>query len=231
MAKTKIRIPALELDRNGPAELRGVDERPTLSVAPINLQELTLRLVGTAPLKQARFPAKAMQALKSKMEAGSTAQKGAKRKARDFDADFREAMHISTEGWVGVPAAAFRNAAIDVCRMVGFKMTHAKMSIFVLADGFDEVDGTPLIKLIAGKPEKTEEAVRNATGVVDIRIRPMWRDWEVRPTIRFDGDQFTATDVVNLMSRAGIQIGIGEGRPFSKSSNGTGHGTFEVVET
>jgi hypothetical protein len=200
-----------------------------LSISPINLQTLTVRLVGTAPLKQARFSAKAIQAMRDKMEAGGTAKKGKARQARDFDSDFKHAQHISSEGWNGHPASALRNACIDACRMVGFKMTHAKMSIFVKADGLDEVDGTPLVKILAPPPERTEETVRNATGVVDIRVRPMWRNWAMDVSIQFDADQFTANDVLNLIGRAGTQIGIGEGRPFSKSSNGTGHGTFRVA--
>jgi hypothetical protein len=71
-------------------------------------------------------------------------------------------------------------------------------------------------------------ATRNATGVADIRVRPMWRKWALNVVLRFDADQFTTSDVVNLLSRAGEQVGIGEGRPFSKSSNGLGFGTFTV---
>jgi hypothetical protein len=177
---------------------------------------------------QARFSAKAMQAMMEKMAAGSTAKKGKKRDPRDFDDDFQQAMHISTAGWIGLPAAALRNACIDVCRMAGFQMTRAKMSIFVEADGNDKVDGQPLIKLDAGPPERTEMATRNATGVVDIRIRPMWREWRLHPVFRFDGDQFTDSDIINLLMRAGLQVGLGEGRPFSKSSNGMGYGTFTI---
>jgi hypothetical protein len=180
---------------------------------------------------QARFSAKAMQAMMAKHEAGSTATKGKKRQPRDFDDDFQQAMHRSTEGWIGVPASALRNACIDVCRMVGFKMTHAKMSVFTEADGFDVVDGIPLIRLDAGEPERIDMAVRNATGVADIRVRPLWREWKLCVVIRYDADQFTASDVANLLARAGQQVGLGEGRPFSKSSNGLGFGTFEIVET
>lgn len=199
-----------------------------VSIKPLNFQTMELRLIGTAPYMQARFSAKAMQAMKDKMEAGSTAKKGAKREARDFEDDFRQAQHVSEDGWNGIPAGAFRNACIDVCRMVNFKMTHAKMSIFVESDGFDAVDGTPLVRLIADPPERTEMATRNATGVADIRVRPMWRKWEANIIVRHDADQFTASDVVNLLSRAGEQVGIGEGRPFSKSSNGLGFGTFRI---
>jgi len=199
-----------------------------ITIKPPKFETLAFRLVGSSPYMQARFSAKAMQAMKAKMEAGQTAKGKKQRDARDFDDDFRQAMHVSTEGWIGIPAAALRNACIDVCRMVGFKMTHAKMSIFVEADGLDSVDGTPLVRLIADAPEKTELAVRNQTGVVDIRVRPMWREWSAIVRVRFDGDQFTASDVANLLSRAGMQVGIGEGRPFSKESNGLGFGLFEL---
>ena len=201
-----------------------------VTITPPNFQKCKLTLEGTAPLLQARFSAKAMQAMMAKMEAGPTAKSKKQREARNFDDDFQQAMHKSSDGWIGVPAAALRNACIDVCRMVGYKMTHAKMSIFVEADGFDKVDGQPLVKLDAGEPEKTEMAVRNATGVADIRVRPMWRMWRINVVVRFDADQFTLQDVVNLMSRAGEQIGLGEGRPYSKQSNGMGYGTFRVVE-
>ena len=36
-------------------------------------------------------------------------------------------------------------------------------------------------------------------------------------------------EVRNLLVRAGVQVGIGEGRPYSKKSYGMGWGTFEVV--
>lgn len=200
----------------------------TLTIPPPNMQTLPLHIVGTAPYMQARFAEKAMQAMRSKMAAGSTAKKGQKREPRDFDSDFVQAQHRSTEGWIGIPAGAFRNGCISACRLVNFKMTLAKLSIFIEADGFDAVDGTPLIRLIADAPEQTEMAVRNATGVVDIRVRPMWRKWEADLRIQYDADQFTPTDIVNLLARVGLQVGIGEGRPDSKSSAGLGFGLFQV---
>jgi hypothetical protein len=198
-------------------------------ITPPNFVVDQYTLIGTAPYMQARFAAKAMQAMAAKMAAGSAAKKGTKREARDFDADFESAIHYSTEGWVGVPAAAIRNACIDACRMAGHKMTHARMSLFVLADGYDRVDGTPLIRLIAPQPERCDMAVRNATGVADIRVRPMWREWRLLVRIQYDADQFRRSDVANLLARAGLQVGIGEGRPFSRESNGLGYGLFRLA--
>ena len=34
---------------------------------------------------------------------------------------------------------------------------------------------------------------------------------------------------MNLMARAGAQVGVGEGRPDSKTSAGLGFGTWEIV--
>lgn len=199
-----------------------------VAIRPANIQTVVFKIRGTAPLVQARFSAKAMQAMMSKMAAGSTANKSRAKAARDFDDDFEQAKHISTEGWQGIPASAFRQAMISACRLVGFKMTLAKLSVFVKADGFDRIDGIPLIRF-EGTPERTEMAVRNATGVADIRIRPMWREWTASVHVSYDADQFTTTDVSNLMSRVGLQVGIGEGRPDSRDSAGLGWGTFELV--
>lgn len=199
----------------------------TVQIKAPNIQRAAFALVGTAPYVQARFSAKAMQAMREKMLAGSTASSKKKREARDFDDDYRQAMHVSAEGWYGIPAGAFRQAMISACRLVGFKMTLAKLSVFVEADGFDAVDGVPLVK-IEGTPARLDMAVRNATGVADIRVRPIWREWSADLRVNYDADQFTLEDVTNLMRRVGMQVGIGEGRPDSRESAGLGWGTFDL---
>jgi hypothetical protein len=134
------------------------------------------------------------------------------------------------EGWEGVNAASFRAAMISACRLVGFKMTLAKLSTFVEADGWDQQDGIPLVR-VYGKSDTYTAHTRNATGVVDVRSRPMYKEWAVKLRIRFDMDQFKTVDVINLISRCGLQVGIGAGRPDSKASAGCGFGLFKVVES
>jgi len=107
-------------------------------------------------------------------------------------------------------------------------MTVAKLSVFIVQDGIDADDGTPLVRILGDEPELNEMMVRNATGVADIRIRPMWREWGAVLSLRFDAQQFNEQDVVNLVYRAGAQVGVGEGRPDSKSSAGLGFGTFTI---
>ncbi len=213
---------------NGANEMTTAKTAVAVQIKPPKIETAVFNIKGTAPFVQARFSAKAMQAMKAKMLEGSTAKGKKVREARDFEDDFRQAMHVSTDGWVGIPASAFRQAIISACRLVGFRMTLAKLSVFVEADGFDKVDGIPLIRLDAGDPEMLEMAVRNQTGVADIRVRPMWREWGAAVKVRYDADQFTISDVTNLMARVGMQVGIGEGRPDSRESAGLGWGTFEI---
>ena len=206
-----------------------VAEDSKIRISAPKMETSIFKIVGTAPYVQARFSEKAKNLMRAKMEAGSQAKKGTQREPRDFEADYKAAMHISVAGWPGIPASAFRKAMISACRLVGFKMTLAKLALFVDADGFDVVDGLPLIR-IEGTPEPVEMAVRNETGVADIRVRPMWREWEATVRIRFDADMFTLPDLANLLMRAGQQVGVGEGRPDSRKSCGLGWGLFALKD-
>lgn len=200
------------------------------SISPPKMAILHLIIQGIAPLMVCRFSQKAMNSMREKHEAGSVAKSKKLREARDFDADFEAARHLSREGWDGVNASAFRNAVIDVCRVANFKMTHAKLAMFVEADGFDIVDGIPLVRIESpADPTPSTMAVRNTTGVMDLRVRPRWDVWTMKPRIRFDMNVLSTADVMNLMTRVGHQAGIGEGRPNSRAGAGMGFGLFDIT--
>lgn len=200
-------------------------------IAPANIVRTTMRIRGTAPFVQNKFSKKQRDKMMKDMATPKAEKKGkAALPPRNYDLDFEQAQHKSVAGWNGIPCPAFRAAMIDACRTVNMVMTKAKMSVFVIPDGFDVDDGTPLVRLISKKPpERTESLVRNDNGGADIRIRPMWREWEANVTVEFDADMITIESVANLLDRAGRQVGVGEGRPFSKNSVGQGWGTFTVV--
>lgn len=202
-----------------------------VQITPPRFERALITIRGTAPYVGNKFSTKARNQIEETQRQGSVAKKGRRKEARDFEEDWRNAQHISAEGWLGVPAPAFRAALIDACRMAGFAMTRAKMSIFVEADGFDADDKTPLVRIEGTlDPPGAPMPVRNKSGVVDLRCRPTWPEWSIKLPLRWDADQFSAADVINLLVRAGVQVGVGEGRPFSKDSNGMGWGTWEVVQ-
>ena len=200
----------------------------TCVISPPNFGVVKFIIEGTAPLVVERFSKK--MDLMAKMAEGSSAKNKKERTARDYDKEAEEARYRSPDGWEGMNAAAFRCAMISACRLVGFKMTLAKLSAFVDGDGIDKNDGIPLVRVYGDSHTYTAHT-RNATGVVDIRSRPMYRNWAASLCVRYDMDQFKMADVLNLISRVGMQVGIGAGRPDSKSSAGCGFGLFRVVPT
>lgn len=201
-----------------------------LTILPPNLKVGEFHIRGTSPYVQNAFSAKAREQIRQAQEAGSTNKKGKRREAKDFQACYKQAMHLTSNGKCGMPCSGFRSALISACRLAGFTMTRAKLSLFVEADDTDVTDATELVVITKGEPAYSEMPVRNESGVVDLRARPMWKPgWEAKVRIRYDADQFTLEDVANLLMRVGMQVGVGEGRPDSKKSAGLGWGLFELL--
>lgn len=228
-AITKNKTKALPSMSETAVDLGAPSDARNITVTPPKFETATIPIVGITPLVIHKFSMKVRDSIRETQEAGSVSRKGKTRQPRDFEENYQNARYIAKAGWDGIPAAAFRNALISACRTVGFKMTIAKMSVFCTPDGFDE-DGTGLVKITRGEPHCDIRPGRNANGGVDLRSRPMWEEgWEARPTFKWDADQFSAGDLVNLLARAGLQVGICEGRPDSKMSAGCGWGQFEIA--
>jgi len=211
------------------AKRRDATER--VVIEPLNFKVVNAKIRGTSLLVQNRFASRVIAGIAKVQGEGSVAKSRNKREPKDFEMLWREAAHVMKDGTYGIPATAFRSAMIRACDAAGYKMTKGKMSVFALADGYGAEDGAPLVKITKGKPEMLVSPVRNKGGSMDIRPRPKWDEgWEATVRIKFDADQFSVQDVFNLLSRAGEQVGVCAGRPFSSRSDGCGWGTFEVVE-
>lgn len=204
------------------------DPKVTIAIKPPKFSVGEFTIKGTAPLVIHRFSAKTKKQMQQKMEQGKSASSRKEREAKETEQTFNEARYISPEGWDGFNAASIRNAMISACRLVGFKMTLAKLSVFVEADGWDATEPQiPLIRIIGEAVLQTDMA-RVETGAAYVTVRAAYHGWSAKVRIRFDEDQFTRQDVANLLARVGLQVGIGEGRPDSKKTAGMGWGLFEV---
>ena len=192
-----------------------------------NLRVVKFEIEGISSYMQNKFSEKAKEAIRKQQEAGGTAKSKKKREPKDFEQVCDDATHYSQDGWRGIPAPAFRSAMISACRVAGFVMTRARLAVHVIEDGRDRDDGTPLVEII-GEPVMDVSAVRPQKGVMDLAARPRWDDWWAVVTVRYDADMFQMSDVYNLLVRAGMQVGIGCGRPDSSDSCGTGFGLFNV---
>lgn len=202
-------------------------KKASVTITAPNFQTVELRIVGNAPYVQHAFPKEMKDIMVKAREQGGAARKS-KKDAIDFQKKYEDARHVSTDGWCGIPALAIKAAMVEAATLVGMFKTDIRKMINVEGDGYDRFDDAPLFK-IKGEPEMAQHVVRLKGTTPDISTRAMWREWESVVAIRFDRDQLTESDVANLLVRAGMQIGIGEGRPASKSSVGMGWGTFDVV--
>lgn len=193
---------------------------------------MTVPLIGETPLKILRFSKKQQDAIMATQQAGSQAGTKKKREPKDFERNYEEAKYRGKTGkeeWLGLNASSIRIGCIETCRVAGFVMTKAKMSVFCMEDGIDIIDhSTPLVR-IYGDPEMVVDPVRNDNGSVDLRARVCFKDWRIIARIRFDEDQFSPSDILNLLIRVGQQNGLGEGRMNSKNGCGTGNGVFTVA--
>jgi len=202
----------------------------TVQIKPPNFKTASFHIKGTSPLVIHRFSQKVKDSFQAKMETGKAAGSKKDRTAVTMEELFDAARYRSAAGWDGFNASAMRCAMISACRLVGFKMTLAKLSVVVLEDGRDATEPQiPLIRII-GKPILQKDIGRTETGVAMLIVRPAYHDWAADVRIRWDADQFTLEDISALLMRVGQQVGIGEGRNDSKNSCGMGWGSFEISE-
>lgn len=217
-------------DANTKEATKAADERK-LTITPPKIEQVKVAIRGTSPLVICRFSEEAKQQMRDTQTQGSQSRKGKKREPRDFDKCYEQAKYISTDGWLGINAVGFRAGLVACCRLVSFKMTLAKLGIFIVADGYDVYDGTPLVRITKGEPRHVEHYARNSNGGTDLRARPMWNPgWECAVQVQYDSDMFSASEIYNLMHRMGMQNGIGAGRDNSSKSVGQGWGRFELVQ-
>jgi hypothetical protein len=200
----------------------------TVTIKPPNFGFAEFQIRGTAPLVIHRFSAKTKEEMRLKMETGKAASNKKNREPKKSEDTFNEARYRAKAGWDGFQASSIRNAMISACRLIGFKMTLAKLSVFVEADGWDAKEPQiPLIRIL-GEPIMQEDMARVETGQPYVTIRPAYHKWGAKIRIKWDADQFTLSDITNLLARVGQQVGIGEGRPDSKNSAGMGWGLFDI---
>lgn len=198
-----------------------------VTIEPLKMALAEFQIKGKTPYMQLQFSEKSRNKMMASQAAGEKAKSKKARAERDFADDYKNAKHVSTEGWHGIPATALKSAMVSACRLCGVPMTRAKLLLHVQADGYDVKSLDQLIK-IEGTPEIDIRPVKNANGSTDLRVRALWKEWSAIVRVEYDSGCISVEDVLQLLYRAGRQVGIGEGRPDSKKSTGLGLGLFDV---
>lgn len=199
------------------AALRSVIELP-----PLNIQRMTIRLIGDSALITHRWSEKAKKEMLDKQMKKAKAAKSAK----DPWQDFCEALYwlspmppkptpedIAT-GRFGFPSIGFKACAVDACSHVdGITKVEARGAFHINGE-FVEIQGTP---------EMREDMTRVGMGIADLRYRPQFLPWSAEFEVRFNANVLSAEQIVNLFNTGGFGIGVGEWRPQKDGPFGTFH--------
>lgn len=187
-----------------------VTEKLAIELPRLDLQRLTVALVGDSPLICHAWSAK------SKREMLDKQMKKAKQKreAKDPQRDFEESLYKLDGGGYGFPAVAFKSAMVGACRFVeGVKMTEARGAFHVVGE----------MVPIEGEPTRREDMVRVGMGAADIRFRGEFKTWRAILDIQYNAAAISAEQIVNLLNVAGFGVGVGEWRPERDGSYGRFH--------
>lgn len=120
---------------------------------------------------------------------------------------------------IGMRAAAIKGAMVSAAYYVeGMSMTRTKQMLTV------EGDHVP----IYGIPKLRMDEVRQADihRTPDVRTRAIIREWATIVSIRFTDGMISLKQVLNLLTLAGMNIGIGDFR----QEKGGGYGRFSIAE-
>jgi hypothetical protein len=189
-------------------------EQVVIRLPRLNIQVMSVTLIGDSPLISHRWSEKAKKAMLDKQMKKAKQAK----EAKDPERDFKESLYVHPDGGYGFPAVAFKTAAVDACsHIAGYTKVEARGALHIIGD---------LIK-IEGKPTPREDMVRVAMGTADIRYRGEFRKWKCTFQVRYNTNVISPEQILNLFNTAGFAIGIGEWRPQRDGS----FGMFHVLTT
>ena len=181
-----------------------------ITLPPLNLQKIQLKLVGDSPLICHAWSEKSRKQMLDKMM--KKANTG--RVAKDPEQEYRDSLYPFPGGGFGFPAIAFKSAAVDAASFVDGVTK-------VMMRGAFHVPGE--LVLIEGEPSPREDVCRVGMGAADLRYRGEFKDWSANVSVQFNASAISAEQIANMFSIAGFSIGIGEWRPARDGQFGRFH--------
>lgn len=173
----------------------------TIEIPEIKLDRMTVSISGTSALLTNRFGENAISAIENKQQKKA---KGAK-EARDPEAEFKEKLHVISEGVYGYPAIGIKKCLVVAGgRFADEKMTHLRGAINILGS---------LIEIKAPAPTMRTDTVRLQGGVTSIAYRPQFWPWEMEIPLVFNAGIIGPAQILNLFQIAGFAVGLGAWRP------------------
>lgn len=190
----------------------------SVEVVEFSIRQVTIPIVGISPLIVHAWSEKSKKMIADK-QAGKAKNK--KHEIRVPEDDYKQAKHVSKDGWEGLPAAALKAAMIRGAKMVGMVMKDTQAAFFVNAD----CEETQLVR-IHGESRMRTDMVRVGMGAADIRYRPEYPEWYMELNIDFNEGLISIDQLHQIVKAAGYGNGLGEMRPERGKFN---YGRFKLA--
>lgn len=205
-----------------------IKKEEVMQMQPIVMNRVFVTIEGITPLLIHRFDPKA-ERMMLEAQKQSTEDKTKKREAKNEWADLIGATYwLDDKEPIKMTKEAF-NAAVEAGAKTGFPITGVKQAAISAAyrkkwvpnqmelratmflEGLDRAE----MITIQGKPEMKIDHVRIGAGkTADIRIRPIYREWEASFILEYDANGgWSLSNLINIINAGGMFVGIGEWRP------------------
>ena len=194
---------------------------PPIVINKPNIETVSFDVFGTQPMIQHKWSEKAKKQMLDKQMKKAT--KG--REPKNPEQDFYDSLYLCSDGKhpkgpYGFPAVGFKSSAVRAAKQVeGMTMTDAKAWFYVIPDDGDLVR-------IYGPPPVIREDMVKIQQTTDIRFRGQFNEWRVRLNVRYNMDQISSEQLLNLFELAGFSCGVGEWR---RERGGT-FGTYTLID-
>lgn len=205
----------------------------TIEIKPINIETVSITIVGKTPLIVHAWPEKAKREILDKQR--GKAKSGAKHAIKIPVNDFMGSLHWLTDspepGKNDDEAEANWLAAIEGGARFGFPVNGIKASIAngsyragitkdkasVLAafhlEGGTKYSTIEMAEIISDAPTMREDMVR-IQGKADIRHRAEFKEWEIPVLVKYNSKgKYSLEQILNFINYGGFSSGIGEWRP------------------
>lgn len=185
-----------------------------VTVSPIEIATMQLKIVGETPMLQEKMADR----IREQMLNLVTGKGKEKNKNRDLTKEVEEKIHRNLKGEVCFPTSGFRKAMVEVAPYLDGMDKKRARAIQVIGE----------LVPIQYKKQVTNKAIGKDSGI-NRAPREIWRpefqDWSCVLTIRYNAQQITPQQIVELAKLAGFHIGVGSWTP---QHNGQ-YGMFSVA--
>ena len=194
-------------------------EQPKIEVRvqQLNCDTITIPIVGKTPLLMDRMTEEVMEGILKKQ---TGVAKSGQKKIRDIKTEINKAVHTTSKGKVGFPAAGFKRGMIESATFVGDKFFSKKL----ISGGVRIINADEgLIPITYKKQDVLQHNIGS-----NVKFTPQFHGWGCDLVIQYDANNISAQDIVNLLNYAGFYIGVGAWRPKGRDGGSGEFGTFEV---